>query len=46
VDLVEVDVVGAQPAQRGVDAGQDVLAGQAQVVAASPIGLNTLVAST
>jgi hypothetical protein len=25
VDLVQVDVVGAQPAQRGVDGGQDVL---------------------
>ena len=32
VDLVEVDVVGAQTPQRGVDGGQDVLTGQAAVV--------------
>ena len=36
VDLVEVDVVGAQPPQRRVDRGQDVLAGQAAVVRARP----------
>src|SRR5215218_1778832 len=32
VDLVEVDVVGPQPVQRGVDGGQDVLARQPAVV--------------
>jgi hypothetical protein len=32
VDLVEVDVVDAETPQRGVDGGQDVLAGQAAVV--------------
>ena len=31
VDVVDVDVVGAQPAQRGVDRGQDVPPGQAAV---------------
>jgi hypothetical protein len=34
VDLVEVDVVGPQPAQRVVDAGQDVFAGEPAVVGA------------
>src|SRR4029453_16717038 len=34
VGLVEVDVVGPQPAQRVVDAGKDVFAGQAAVVGA------------
>ena len=42
VDLVEVDVVGAQPAQRGVDRGQDVLAGQAAVVRAVRHGVEDL----
>jgi hypothetical protein len=46
MDLVEVDVVGTQPAQRRVDRRQDVLAGQAPVVRAGSIGLKTLVAST
>jgi diguanylate cyclase len=36
VDLIEVDVVGAQPAQRRVDAGEDVLAGQSLVVGTRP----------
>ena len=38
VDLVEIDVVGAEPAQRPVDAGLDVLAGEPVVVVASRPG--------
>src|SRR5690606_20106268 len=34
VNLVQVDVVGAQAAQGGIDGGHDVLAGQAAVVGA------------
>jgi hypothetical protein len=37
MDLVQVNVIGAQPSQRGVDAREQVLAGQATVVRADPI---------
>ena len=46
MNLVKVDVVHAEPLQRGVDRLEDVLARQAAGVGARPIGLNTLVAIT
>jgi len=46
VDLVQVDVVGAQPGERAVDLLQDGLAGQAPPPGPGRIGQYTLVAST
>ena len=45
VQLVQVDVVGLQPAQRRVDGGHDVLAGVAAVHGAGPVGAKHLVAT-
>jgi hypothetical protein len=46
VDLVEVDVVGAEPAEAVVDLGEDRLARQTGAVGPGRIGCRTLVAMT
>jgi hypothetical protein len=46
VDLVEVDPVGAQPAQRVLDRAVDPAARAATAVGSSPIGMKNFVAST
>jgi hypothetical protein len=38
VHLVQVHVVGAEPAQRRVDPGHDVPPGQAAVIGPGPVG--------
>ena len=44
--LVQVEVICAQPLQRGVATLDDVLAGEPAIVAAWPVGQNTLVANS
>jgi hypothetical protein len=46
VHVVDVDVVGAEPAQAGLAAGDDVLPGQAASFGPSPIDIRTLVDSS
>ena len=46
VHLVEVDVIGTQPAQAGLAAGDEVVAGEPGVVRPAPIGIRTLVATS
>jgi len=46
VDLVQIDVVELEPRERGVDRGEDVLAGEPVAVLASIVLPQTLVATT
>jgi hypothetical protein len=46
VNLVEVDVLGTEAAQAGVELGEDRLAGQAATVGPDAIGSHTFVAIT